>query len=56
MARKYNTKHPERSRSSYGRNRKSESADRYGTYREGRQLSSDRLNTRGEEDAKDDAA
>ena len=49
MARKYNTKHPERGRSGYGRKRKSDSADRYGTYREGRQVTSDRLNTRGEE-------
>ncbi len=49
MPRKYNTKHTERGRSSYGKNRKSQSADRYGTFREGRIIIPDRLNTRGED-------
>jgi hypothetical protein len=43
MARKYNTKHDERGRSSYGR--KTSHADRYGQYDNGVQKTADRLVT-----------
>jgi hypothetical protein len=43
MSRKHNTRHPERGASSYARKDKSATADRYGHYREGTELTADRL-------------
>jgi hypothetical protein len=43
MSRKHNTRHPGRGKSGYARKDKSASADRYRQYREGKELSADRL-------------
>jgi hypothetical protein len=43
MAGKYNRRHDERGRSRYGQ--KAGSADRYGHYRNGEQVTPDRINT-----------
>ena len=41
MARKFCTKHTERGTSTYSAQRKGHTADRYGEFREGRQISND---------------
>jgi hypothetical protein len=43
MARKHNTRHPARGRSTYSRRGKAASADRYGEFKEGRRLTVDQL-------------
>ena len=43
MSRKHNVRHPERGRSTYGKMRKALTADKYGQYRQGEQVTRDRL-------------
>jgi hypothetical protein len=43
MSKKHNTKHPDRSRSSYSKRSKAVYADKYGEFKEGRQVSSDTI-------------